>query len=118
MKKSYLYIIVLLLFLFSCISEPKYDTPKGKNLIPKDSLELLIYDIHLADAIITSKVMKTKDNKIADSLLYVNVFEKHNYTREQFEQTLLYYVHNEMDTLNKIYDRVINRFSVEKGIIY
>ena len=118
MKNIFPTILLLMLITFSCISEPKYSTPKGEDIIPKDSLELLIYDIHLADAIITSKIMKTKDNKLADSLLYVNVFEKYNYTRNQFEQTLLYYVHNRMDTLNKIYDRVIDRFNLEKGEIY
>ncbi|MDD3739852.1 MAG: DUF4296 domain-containing protein [Bacteroidales bacterium] len=118
MKKIYIIITFISIIVLSCISEPKYSTPKGENIIPKDSLELLIYDIHLADAIITSKIMKTKDNKLVDSLLYVSVFEKHNYTREQFEQTLLYYVHNRMDTLNTIYDRVIDRFNLEKGEIY
>lgn len=118
MKKTFPIVLLIMLFTFSCISKPKYSTPTGEDIIPKDSLELLIYDIHLADAIITSKIMKTKDNKLADSLLYVSVFEKHNYTREQFEQTLLYYVHNQMDTLNKMYDRVIDRFNLEKGKIY
>jgi len=118
MKKIYVIIILFSVIVLSCISEPNYSTPKGENIIPKDSFELLIYDVHLADAIITSKIMKTKDNKLADSLLYVSVFKKHNYTREQFEQTLLYYVHNKMDTLNKIYDRVIDRFNQEKGKIY
>ncbi|HOZ29853.1 MAG TPA: DUF4296 domain-containing protein [Bacteroidales bacterium] len=118
MKKACIILLLFTLTFISCIFEPEYETPKGENIIPKDSLELIIYDIHLSDAIITSQVMKTKDNKIADSLLYVSVFAKHNYTREQFEQTLLYYVHNEMDTLNKIYDRVIDRFNLEKAKIY
>jgi hypothetical protein len=119
MKKLLILFSVILVFaLGSCIFEPKYETPIGENVIPPDSLELMIYDVHLADAIITSKIMKTKDNAVVDSLVYVSVFKKYNYTREQFEQTLLYYVHHEMDSLNAIYERVINRYSVEKGKIY
>ncbi len=108
----------LFLLLISCMREPKYDTPKGENIIPPDSLELIIYDVHLADAIITSKIMKKKDNVLVDSLIYASIFTKHKYTREQFEQTLLYYVHNHIDSLNNIYDRVINRYNLEKGKIY
>ena len=102
----------------SCISEPKYSSPQGENIIPPDSLEMIIYDVHLADAIITSKIMKTNNNVVTDSLVYLSVFRKYNYTRDQFEQTMLYYVHNNIDSLNSIYDRVINRYSIEKGKIY
>ncbi len=110
--------VALVCLLTSCMSEPKYETSEGENLIPSDSLELMIYDVHLADAIITSKIMKTKDNELSDSLIYLSVFEKHHYTRQQFEQTILYYSHNHLDSLNNIYERVIKRFSVEQGNIY
>ena len=51
--------LFLSFFLVSCWSNPQYETAKGENIIPKDTLELMIYDIHLADAIITAKIMKT-----------------------------------------------------------
>jgi hypothetical protein len=118
--KSQLIIILTIIAatLLSCMGKPDYTTPEGENVVPKDSLELMIYDIHLADAIITSKIMKSKKNMLVDSMLYLSVFEKHHYTRKQFENTMLYYVHNEMDTLNAMYDRVIARFNTEKGEIY
>lgn len=120
-KTAYKIILILAVILpvaISCISEPKYSSPQGENIIPPDSLEMIIYDIHLADAIITSKIMKTNNNVAEDSLVYLSVFRKHKYTREQFEQTMLYYIHNNIDSLNSIYDRVINKYSVEKGKIY
>lgn len=103
--------------LLSCMGKTEYTTPQGENVVPKDSLERMLYDVHLADAIITSKIMKSKNNRLVDSVLYQSVFDKHHYTREQFESTLLYYVHNDMDTLNAIYDRVIARFNAEEGKI-
>jgi hypothetical protein len=118
--KSQIVIILIItaVTILSCIGKTEYTTPKGENVVPKDSLESMIYDVHLADAIITAKIMKSKNNMLVDSMLYLNVFEKHHYTREQFENTLLYYVHNNMDTLNAMYDRVIARFNAEKGKIY
>lgn len=118
MKKSVIILIIIIsTAILGCLGKTEYSTPKGENAVPKEKLELIIYDIHLADAIITTKIMKTKNNTIVDSLIYESVFIKHEYTREQFENTMLYYIHNEIDTLNAIYDRVIMRCNIEKGKI-
>lgn len=110
--------LFLSFFLVSCWSNPQYETAKGENIIPKDTLELMIYDIHLADAIITAKIMKTNNNTAVDSLVYSSIFVKYNYSRNDFEQTLLYFSHNHLDTLNAMYDRVINKFHIAEGEIY
>lgn len=111
-------LFVLGLIVLSCMREPKYDTKEGLNIIPPDTLELMIHDIHLADAIITSKILKQKGGSASDSIIYQNIYNKYSYSRDDFDQTLLYYAHNRLDTLNVIYDRVIQRFYVEKGEIY
>ncbi|PLX08612.1 MAG: hypothetical protein C0596_07085 [Marinilabiliales bacterium] len=116
-KVSVSSIILISLLMFSCMPEPTYEAESGENIIPKDTLELMIHDIHLADAIITSNMLKA-DNVAVDSLIYQSIYDKFNYSREDFDQTLLYYAHNRLDTLNLIYDRVIERFYVEKGEIY
>jgi hypothetical protein len=100
------------------MSEPDYKSASGENIIPADTLELMIHDIHLADAIITSKILKTKQNLGTDSLIYQNICDKYNYSREDFDSTLLYYSHHRLDTLNAMYDRVIERFYIEKGEIF
>lgn len=114
--------IVLLFFviasILSCMSEPVYETDSGKEIIPPDTLEYMIFDIHLADAIITSKILKTKENKLVDSLIYEEIYEEYSYSKDDFEQTILYYTHNRMDSLNTIYERVMQRLSIEKGEIY
>jgi len=111
-------IFLIVLTIFACMSKPEFENPVGENVIPTDKLELIIYDIHLADAIITSKIMKTNNNSYVDSMMYVSIFEKHNYSREDFENTILFYVHNNLDSLDSIYVRVINRFNIEQGKIY
>ncbi|MDD4149945.1 MAG: DUF4296 domain-containing protein [Bacteroidales bacterium] len=120
MRKYKLYVLLMLIctISFSCIQETVDVAQEGKNIIPSDTLELMIFDVHLADAIITSKIMKTKDNTAIDSLIYQSVHEKYNYSRDDFEQTLLFYSHNRLDSLNAIYDRVIERFNIRKGEIH
>ncbi len=110
--------LLFILFLFACSNNNVKKMPLAENKIPKDTFELILYDVHLADAIVTSKILKTNDNILRDSLIYANIFKKYNYSRNDFETTILYYVSCEMDTLNSICERVVNRFSVEKGEIY
>lgn len=119
MNKTIILIITISsMLLFACMSEPEYETERGKNVIPKDTLELMIIDIHTADALITSKILKSKGTLATDSLIYQGIYDKYQYSREDFDQTLLYYVHHEMDTLNVMYDRVIEKLNIEKGQIY
>ena len=49
-------------------------------------------------------------------LVYQSVFDKYGYTRQEFENTILYYVHNNMDTLHSICERTVNKFNLEKEI--
>lgn len=119
MKKMILLILLLNgLMFFSCMQEPTYETAAGQEIIPADTLELMIHDIHMADAIITSKILKNKAGVATDSLIYQSIYDKYNYTRSDFDTTLLYYAHHKLDSLNSMYDRVIERLNIEKGEIY
>ncbi|MDD2635230.1 MAG: DUF4296 domain-containing protein [Bacteroidales bacterium] len=119
MKYKILVTIVLIAWMsYSCNQNSDIQTQTGKEIISADTLELMIFDIHLTDAIITSKIMKTKDNAAVDSLLYQSIYDKYSYSKDDFEQTLLFYAHNKLDSLNAIYDRVIERFNIRKGEIY
>ncbi|HNY43839.1 MAG: DUF4296 domain-containing protein [Bacteroidota bacterium] len=117
--KRFVYISVCALMLWSCAYK-KTDKrfQQGENKVPKDTFELILYDVHLADAIVTSQIMKTKNNAFVDSLVYQSVFDKYGYTRQEFENTILYYVHNNMDTLHSICERTVNKFNLEKGNIH
>ena len=98
-KYKILFFILLIGSLsYSCIQDSVNQTQDGKDIISADTLELMIFDIHLADAIITSKIMKTKDNTAIDSLVYQSVYDKYGYAKDDFEQTLLFYAHNKVDS--------------------
>ncbi len=116
--KILLPIIIFASLFYACNQESNNLAQEGKEIISADTLELMIFDIHLADAIITSKIMKTKDNTAIDSLVYQSIYDKYAYSKDDFEQTLLFYAHNKLDSLNAIYDRVIERFNIQKGEIY
>ena len=119
MKKLKIILLVLIgLLVLSCMPEPNYETEVGEDIIPAETMELMIHDIHLADAIITSKILKNKAGVAADSLIYQGIYDEYNYNREDFDKTLLFYAHNKLDSLNLMYDRVIERLYVEKGEIY
>ena len=113
-----IFIFILPILLFACMSEPEFTHEPGDNVVPQKQLEDMIYDIHIADAIITSKIMKYKGNLVIDSLIYESIYEKYSYSKADFENTILFYTHNEMDSLNAIYDRVIVRLNIEKAEIY
>lgn len=115
MIKRVLVINAILFLFFGCISKNvEYDTPRGKNIIPFDTLGLIIYDIHITDAMLTTNVLKKMElSNIEDSLIYESVFEKYLYTKDQLNETLLYYTHNALDSLDMLYDRVLERYSIE-----
>jgi hypothetical protein len=104
--------------IFSCYDGKTDINLEAENQIPKETFELMLYDVHLADAIVTSKIMKTKDNVLIDSLVYQSVFEKYNYSKQEFEATLVFYINNNMDSLDAICERVVKRFNLEKGNIH
>jgi hypothetical protein len=86
--KSQIIIILTIIAatILSCIGKTEYTTPKGENVVPKDSLESMIYDVHLADAIITSKIMKSK--KICLLILcFISAYSKSITTQENSSKT-------------------------------
>lgn len=122
MKKNiYIFFSILFFAVSFILSCKKNNTSNkeqlGENIVPQDKLELIIYDIHITDAIVASKMMKNSTPE-TDSILYESIFRKHNCSRQDFENTLLFYINNKFDSLISIYDRVINRINTEKAYIY
>ncbi len=105
--------------LFNCLA--CRDVNKGipenaVSTIHKDTLKNILYDIHLIDALILSNIIKFEEERV-DSLMYESLFRKYSITREDLENTLLYYVHYKLDSLDIIYAQVLDRFHTEKGEI-
>jgi hypothetical protein len=80
--------IVLVVILISCVSKVKYDKPD--DLIPKDQMVDLLYDIHLANG--TSGVKNIRLEKNVNYMAMV--FEKHKIDSIRFASSNLYYISN------------------------
>ncbi|MDH3322967.1 MAG: DUF4296 domain-containing protein [Flavobacteriaceae bacterium] len=85
--KSSLLLVLTVLFL-SCESKVAYEKPE--NLIPKDQMIDLLYDMHLANG--TSGI-KNKDSKKDENYMSV-VFEKYQIDSTRFLESNTYYVAN------------------------
>lgn len=97
-------LISLLLIIFSC----KPQVP-GKYLQP-DEFEDILYDYHLADAMVDND---GSDEKKYEVTLYRQaVLKKYGITQAEFDSSLVYYVRH-ADRLHKIYENLSKRLSDE-----
>lgn len=116
MKKKLGYIFVILSFVsmfFACGPKPD-EIAKPDNLIAKDTLALMFYDIHMIDAALTTNVV-TPRGVYSRFNLYQSMFEKYNRTEDDFNTTIRYYVLNDIDQLDKVYENVLARMNKEQG---
>jgi len=107
--KSPVYIISLLfLFLYSCTQhEQKF---QKSELIPAKDLVPVLYDLHLADGLLSISEIR-KDYNDMDSLgQYVSILKSHGYSLEQLNNTIEYYS-SDPETLNEIYEKVITQLT-------
>lgn len=112
-------ILILILFVLisvnACISqEPDYESPQGIKYMSLEKLEQITYDIHIADAMVSTNVLRIDEtNRLKDTLIYESIFIKYGCTREQFEQTLLFYTHAHTDSLSIMYDRILEKLNTK-----
>lgn len=101
---KYTKLIILFAFLFSCNGKPDY-------LIEKDKLVPLLVELHLADAIFTSRGIIDIDIEEIDSASYYQtIFDKYNVTRVDFDSTMEYLTARPKK-IDVIYEEVLNELS-------
>lgn len=100
--------IIYMVFIFviiSCESKVKYDKPE--NLIPKDQMIDLLYDMHLADGTSGVKNKDLENNRNYMALVY----KKHNIDSIQFAASNKYYIAN-INEYKDIFEEVEKRLLV------
>jgi hypothetical protein len=113
--KSPIYIISLLfLFLFSC-TQPERKFQKSE-LIPAKYLVPVLYDLHLADGLLSLSEVRNDYNDMDSLGQYLSILASHGYSLEQLNNTIEYYS-NDPETLNKIYEKVIMQLTEMQGKI-
>ena len=97
--------MVFIFAIFSCESKVKYDKPE--NLIPKDQMIDLLYDMHLADGTSGVKNKNLENNRNYMALVY----KKHNIDSSQFAVSNKYYIAN-IKEYKDIFEEVEKRLLV------
>lgn len=106
---AFLILIAISLMAGSCSGrKPKLDK---KNLIPEKELVSLLTDIHLTDGLLVLPKIYSWGSSLDSISSYIQVIEKHGYTKENLDKTMKYYFINNPKKLNKIYDQVLGKLS-------
>jgi uncharacterized protein DUF4296 len=105
--KNVFYIGLILLFI-SCESKVKYEKPE--DLIPKDQMIDLLYDMHLANGTAGVKNKDLEKNKNYMTL----VFEKYQIDSTRFASSNLYYISN-INEYEDIFEEVTRRLDTLKS---
>ena len=82
-----------------------------KNLIPEKELVSLLTDIHIADGLLVLPKINSWYSSLDSITSYVQIIEKHGYTKDIMDKTMQYYFIKNPKKLNKIYDQVLGILS-------
>jgi hypothetical protein len=82
-----------------------------RNLIPEDELTAIIKDLYISDGLLSLPKIVQMYSKLDSISTYVQVIEKHGYTKEAMDKTLKYYFIKKPKQLIKIYDQVLASLS-------
>jgi hypothetical protein len=108
--------LLLVLLLSSC--NGSNDVPEGMDIIPARKLELILYDMQLADVYSLSVRADTTKNygvKNQDSLsrYYNEILAHHGAGYDQFKKTIDWYKEHPA-AFDSVYQNVLNKFSAEE----
>ncbi len=103
----------LSLFFISCKQNiEKQAIPS--DLLSRDTLILVLVDIHLADAMVTTSNLKDNEKRDFSYSCYKAVFEKYNIKKGRFDNSLKYYS-RDPKYLDVIYEDVLVEMSELEG---
>lgn len=100
-------LLTLILICISCSSGRN----KKNRLIPSRDVVSILTDLYLADGLLTYPPVRTKYAAKDSISNYVDIIEKHGYTKERMDATIRYYFLRNPKKLEKIYDDVLARLS-------
>ena len=110
MKRIFAFILPLV-FLVSCYHDQEEETrfDMDKVMSSKKMIELFT-DIQLLDGVVILEQRENKDPKRLANEMFPDILEKHEVSREEFDESMRYYTYH-TEKLNKIYEKVITNLS-------
>lgn len=112
-----------IIFVFAVVLMASCNFPgKQEQLVPEermlssDVMENIFYEMHVADAMVSLHIVQVDGHTSltpykVDSLIYESIYDKYGCTRESFEESILWYIENNIEELRTIYDNVVERFN-------
>lgn len=117
MKTIFIILLTFLLFfsLASCTKKVEGKIKPPDDLITREEMVDIIVDMHIFDAVMASEQKKGgKEVQNQKYYLYNSIMEKHNITRERFDESFKYYQHD-FEVMDDIYADVITKLSIMKS---
>lgn len=102
-------LFLLFIWFFISCNENENVSPVSPQILGKEKMTAILVDIHIAESAIKLKV----DSAYAEKTFH-KIFSKHSVTKEQYEQSLKFYVDNP-EMLNEIYENVLSEISRMQG---
>lgn len=94
------------IFLFSCQgNQGVSNLVAPANLIPKDKMQKILVDIHLAESLLKENTNKVDSLKFQQKVLYKMIYQEFDVLEKQFESSFDYYK-KQPEVLEEIYDGV------------
>lgn len=104
--------IILLIFVtyyfYSC------EKKNSKEMISSSKMATILEEIHLADAMLSHERVNINDSTVFQYYQYI--YEKNNFTKEQFENSLKYYARNPKQ-LREIYNEVNKNLATRDSLM-
>jgi hypothetical protein len=107
----YIFIVLIALSVVTATCTGRRNKAEHKGIIPEKDLTSILTEVHIADGLLSLPEIKYKFAKGDTLESYIDIFEKHGYTKPQMDRTMRYYFVKKPKKLIKIYDRVLGRLS-------
>ena len=109
--KTVFIIVAFFLLLQSCSQEKTTSV----DVIPQDTMAMVLADIHIADATLNVIMNSEKFKEIDD--YYFSILKKYNISRSRFDSSIVYYS-REPEVYGKVYEDVMFIISQEEGEVF
>ena len=106
-KGIYFFLIITILLSVGCNNKQQVENEILTEIIDKDTIVLMLMDIHIADSYLSINPTAGKD-KIKAVDFYYSIFDKYGYTKEQFKYSVDYYSKQPQE-FEKMYEKVLNK---------
>jgi hypothetical protein len=116
MTRFLLFILLIISMMAGSCSGRKSKVSK-RDLIPEKKMVSILSDIYLANGLLSLHSINNRYSMLDSVNAYIQIVEKHGYTKEKVDKTMEYYFFDDPKGLNKIYDQVLGKLSEKESLM-